>query len=187
MIKQTRGAIKFLLADYRAVLKYAMMAAAGIALSSPSYATTFADPTGTIFDDPDGTTISTSKDFTGRVQVYESILELEDGNYTADSVWVSGYQYGNRIMTELALHNATLTTSSANKIINDESEVEYYDTFFVTGKLSLSDAKLILRADDHKHRDFLTFAGGNSEAAFSGDVYIDGSIDIDSDIMPMIL
>lgn len=38
MIKQTRGAIRFLLADYRAVLKYAMIAAAGIALASPSYA-----------------------------------------------------------------------------------------------------------------------------------------------------
>ena len=30
MIKQTRGAIRFLLADYRAVLKYAMIAAAGM-------------------------------------------------------------------------------------------------------------------------------------------------------------
>lgn len=50
MIKQTRGAIKFLLADYRAVLKYALMAAAGIILSSPSYATqTFSDPT--VFND----------------------------------------------------------------------------------------------------------------------------------------
>ena len=38
MIKQTRGAIRFLLADYRAVLKYAMIAAAGIALASPSFA-----------------------------------------------------------------------------------------------------------------------------------------------------
>ncbi len=38
MIKQTRGAIRFLLADYRAVLKYAMIAATGIALASSSYA-----------------------------------------------------------------------------------------------------------------------------------------------------
>ncbi len=168
MIKQTRGAIKFLLADYRAVLKYAMMAAAGIALSSPSYATY------TTVSDQAGEHYSSAKAFDDSINII-SRLKLENGEYSADSVCVFPYldavQYPD-FVPELALNGATLTTSSAGK----DSTGNYIDTIFVQGKLSLTDATI--NPIENGEKAGIQLWSERADAAFSGDVNINGDLEI---------
>lgn len=166
MIKQTRGAIKFLLADYRAVLKYAMIAAAGIALSSPSYATY------TTVSDQAGEHYSSAKAFDDSIKII-SRLKLENGEYSADSVCVFPYldtvQYPD-FVPELVIRNATLTTSSAGK----DSTGNYIDTVFVQGKLSLTDATI--NPVENGEKAGIQLWGERADAAFSGDVNINGDL-----------
>lgn len=161
MIKQTRGAIKFLLADYRAVLKYAMMAAAGIALSSPSYATrTF---------DYEIYKFSESTDFDDSIDV-QTKLTLENGDYTADSVRVEALMNHSPDhvpgpkKAELEIRNATLTTTTS-------SAGKHGESVFVQGKLSLTDATI-----NPSENGSVMLRGQNAKAAFSGDVNINGDL-----------
>lgn len=165
MIKQTRGAIKFLLADYRAVLKYAMMAAAGIALSSPSYATYTVSTREYHFE---------SMDFNDNVEIWER-LKLENGDFRADSFYVlPNYKNSDdpNLVPELALDGATLTTSSAGK----DSIGKYIDTVFVQGKLSLTDATI--NPVENGEKAGIQLWGERADAAFSGKVTINGDFDI---------
>ena len=161
MIKQTRGAIRFLLADYRAVLKYAMIAAAGIALSSPSYAgeegisegatsgvvsggetsegNTESQDTEVISAD---TKYAQDKDFNKKVNVQKT-LTLENGNYTAKSVYVNGINGDPHVKGELVVRDATLTTSENNGMPDKGTHV--MDPVFVQGKLSLTNATVTSR------------------------------------------
>ena len=164
MIKQTRGAIRFLLADYRAVLKYAMIAAAGIALASPSFAKITING-----NEGQQTTYSDDKDF-GDSVVVNTKLTLQDGDYTADSVDVTDGSYGEGIKYELVVRNATLTTSKNGGRPNPGSGV--LDPIFVQGKLSLTDATVTSR-DGGEPADVQLW-GPDAEAAFAGNVTIDG-------------
>ena len=169
MIKQTRGAIKFLLADYRAVLKYAMMAAAGIALSSPSYATR-------IFD-YEIHNYSESTDFDDSIDV-QTKLTLENGDYTADSVRVEALMNHSPDhvpgpkKAELEIRNATLITTTFGK----DPSGRILDPIFVRGKLSLTDATINPMGNGEKAG--ITLWGEWAEAAFSGDVTINGDLEI---------
>ena len=166
MIKQTRGAIRFLLADYRAVLKYAMIAAAGIALASPSFAKITING-----NEGQQTTYSDDKDF-GDSVVVNTKLTLEDGDYTADSVDVTDGSYGEGIKYELVVRNATLTTSKNGGRPNPGSGV--LDPIFVQGKLSLTNATVTSR--DNGEQADLQFWGSGTEAAFAGDVTINAHL-----------
>ncbi len=168
MIKQTRGAIRFLLADYRAVLKYAMIAAAGIALASPSFAKITING-----NEGQQTTYSDDKDF-GDSVVVNTKLTLEDGDYTADSVDVTDGSYGEGIKYELVVRNATLTTSKNGGRPNPGSGV--LDPIFVQGKLSLTDATVTSR--DNGEPAYVQLWGSGAEAAFAGKVKIDGDLGI---------
>lgn len=192
MIKQTRGAIRFLLADYRAVLKYAMIAAAGIALSSPSYAgeegisegatsgvvsggetsegNTESQDTEVISAD---TKYAQDKDFNKKVNVQKT-LTLENGNYTAKSVYVNGINGDPHVKGELVVRDATLTTSENNGMPDKGTHV--MDPVFVMGKLSLTNATVTSR--DNGEPAGVQLWGSDAEAAFAGKVKIDGDLGI---------
>ena len=153
MIKQTRGAIRFLLADYRAVLKYAMIAAAGIALASPSYAgegvTEGAGSNGEQQTTNSGSALGALVvDDTKTLEGTES----ESKKYTADSVTVN--QPG-----ELVIRNATIDTTKGSVLVN--------------GKLSLTEASVKTTEEQN-----VSFRGKDAAAAFAGNVTIDSDLEI---------
>ena len=179
MIKQTRGAIRFLLADYHAVLKYAMIAAAGIALSSPSYAGNEEGVGGSSAeqeqtpsvnseklviksDTPeDEKKFSEDKDFGKQVEVQQTTLTLAGkdntkANYTAKSVAVTSAESH---VGGLVVDNATLKTTEGGISVN--------------GKLVLKNAEITAGG---KEQPTVSLYGTGAEAAFSGKVTINGDL-----------